>query len=519
MSDNTIKQRIEKLIDKLSEGLHERREQAAVVLLAALSGQNTFMLGPPGTAKSLLARRLASVFVGDNAPYFEYLMQRYSTPEDIFGPVSIAALKDDKYNRKTEGFLPTAHFAFLDEIWKSGPGILNTLLTIINEKKFRNGTEIEDVPLKALIAASNETPPDGQGLEALYDRFTVRLYAPPIKGTEVFEKFLCDKKGVGDKVDCDDIAIKSEEWEKWRKEMREVELSPETMQIIRAIRLKLSKKQKKMKVYVSDRRWKKAALLLQAGAYFCGRNKTNLVDTLLLRHCLWTTEENREQVAGIVEESVLEFGFVTELSSAQIVTEKSKIDKEINEELLYTQDVYKTTKGPGEKEYFCGEVEHSSYGSNTAYYVPVQQMKSGAEFHPIDEHGNEIKEFECTFRNQGSFVIKATDGRKVKSPTSDYENEIVVKPQVQFHKGDRKKVNARLIDGFEEDTKKIARDLDGIIGDIEKQKGVFETETDTPFVDADDKAIAFKSINAQLQRVSQERKDCDRLLDIIGKSE
>ena len=339
MSDNTIKQRIEKLIDKLSEGLYERREQAAVVLLAALSGQNTFMLGPPGTAKSLLARRLASVFVGDNAPYFEYLMQRYSTPEDIFGPVSIAALKDDKYNRKTEGFLPTAHFAFLDEIWKSGPGILNTLLTIINEKKFRNGTKIEDVPLKALIAASNETPPEGQGLEALYDRFLVRLYAPPIENTKEFEKFLCNKAVIGDKVVCDDIAVKPKEWEKWRKEMRDVDLSPETMQIIRVIRLDLWERQKDLKVYVSDRRWKKAMILLQAGAYFCGRQETNLVDTLLLRHCLWTTENSRKKVVTIVEKAVCESGFVTKSNFATIIEEKNKIDKQIKEDNPHSQGV------------------------------------------------------------------------------------------------------------------------------------------------------------------------------------
>ena len=172
------KERIANIIENLNDGIHEREETIAVAFLAALSDQNVFLFGPPGTAKSLIARRLSHAF--ETNSYFEYLMHRFSTPEEVFGPVSITELKKDKFVRKTEGFLPQADFAFLDEIWKSSPAILNTLLTIINEKLFRNGTEVETAPLKALIVASNETPPPGQGLEALYDRFLVRLNVPPM---------------------------------------------------------------------------------------------------------------------------------------------------------------------------------------------------------------------------------------------------------------------------------------------------------------------------------------------------
>lgn len=324
MPEAAIKQRMEKLVDALCAGLHERREHAAVVLLAALSGQNTFLLGPPGTAKSLLARRLASLFA-NCGECFEYLMHKFSTPEDIFGPVSIKALKEDKYKRKTEGFLPSAHFAFLDEIWKSGPAILNTLLTIINEKKFRNGDNPPSVPLISLIAASNETPPKGQGLEALYDRFIVRLYAPPIEGSDNFDKFL-QGGSVGDSADCGKLAIRPDEWKKWREDMCKVELSAETMNIIRAIRLELAEKRDELKVYVSDRRWRKAADFLRAGAFFCGRQQTNLADTLLLRHCLWTDKDTRDDVIGIVEDAVRKSGFATELSSASVAAEKNKLE-------------------------------------------------------------------------------------------------------------------------------------------------------------------------------------------------
>ena len=520
MSGNTIKKRMEELAAALSADLHERREHAAVILLAALAGQNTFLLGPPGTAKSLLARRLASVFADSNGRYFEYLMQKFSTPEDIFGPVSIAALKGDEYKRNSNGFLPTAEFAFLDEIWKSGPAILNTLLTIINEKKFRNGAKMENVPLKTLIAASNETPPEGQGLEALYDRFIVRLYAPPIAGEDEFDKFL-HSASVTDKADCGDIVVKPDEWEKWRKGMRKIELSAETMQIIRAIRRQLAEKHDELEAYVSDRRWKKAAEMLRAAAFFCGRQKTNLADTLLLRHCLWTTNKNREAVVAVVDNAVRASGFATELSSMDIAAEKEHLEKEIQKELFYTKDVYETVKLADEQPYFKTQVNHSQYSNMQECYILAKQMKSGAEFHPVDESGNEIKYFVCTFRGQGSYAIKPEGYGRVSTPNHNgWIDEIVIKPKVLFGKGDRKSgVNARLIGSLKGAVHIIQGKLDDILEDIAKQKDAFAAEMDTPFVGEEVRKIAIEGVEEQLQTVHQQSTDCDRLLKLIGSSE
>ncbi len=126
----TPREHIEQLIEWMSQGVYEKEQLIAIALLCAVSGENLFLLGPPGTAKSMVASRLKMVF--KDAKSFDYLMSRFSTPDEIFGPISISRLKnDDKYERLTSGYLPEADVVFLDEIWKAGPSIQNTLLTVI----------------------------------------------------------------------------------------------------------------------------------------------------------------------------------------------------------------------------------------------------------------------------------------------------------------------------------------------------------------------------------------------------
>lgn len=162
---------------ELSASLIEREEVIRAALIALLARQHLVILGPPGTAKSQLVTALASRISpanGTGLKSFNYLMTRFTTPEELFGPVSVQALKQDEYRRVTTGKLVEAELAFLDEIFKASSAILNALLKITNERTFSNGNQEITVPLLSLFAASNELP-QGNELEALWDRFLLRM--------------------------------------------------------------------------------------------------------------------------------------------------------------------------------------------------------------------------------------------------------------------------------------------------------------------------------------------------------
>lgn len=293
--------RIRNILSKLNEGLIEREDTVALTLLAVLSGQSVFLYGPPGTAKSMIASRVASAF--RDIRYFEYLMQRFSTPEDVFGPISISELRRDNYVRKTAGFLPEADIAFLDEIWKSSPAILNTLLTIVNERKFRNGTSVESVPLRAIISASNEFPAENSGLGALYDRFVVRLKVSPVRTRKGFERMISQGAGTPEIPD----RITAEEWSDAISSSRHVGISRDALSVIAEIRKgiqKFNKGSQDHRIYVSDRRWVKSVSILRTAAYVCGKKEVTPDECLLLAHMLWSSEEEILPIRTVIGESV-----------------------------------------------------------------------------------------------------------------------------------------------------------------------------------------------------------------------
>src|ERR1044072_8655044 len=168
----TGQEKLIKLREEIRQMFLERRDLIDGALSALLCSQYDLIIGPPGTAKSMLADEICRRIEGAN--YFQWLLTRFTTPEEIFGAVSLKALEQDDYRRVTSRKLPEAHIAFLDEIFKANSSILNAILTLINERVFHNGKEVTAVPLLTLFGASTELPEEEE-LTALYDRFLVRF--------------------------------------------------------------------------------------------------------------------------------------------------------------------------------------------------------------------------------------------------------------------------------------------------------------------------------------------------------
>ena len=310
-------ERFKQLLGEMNRGIYEKETEISLSLLAALAGESIILLGPPGVAKSMVARQLKTAF--REAQSFEYLMSRFSTPDEIFGPVSIQKLKtSDTYERAVEGYLPTADVVFLDEIWKAGPAIQNTLLTVINEKIFRNGNREMHLPLKLLVAASNELPAKGEGLEALWDRFVIRIESRPIKLEKNFRAMLLEAHAdfsrstrvlghadFADNADFSDLKITAEEYAEWAERIDKIGVKIEVLDAISAIRKSLravnvDEAAERRNIYVSDRRWKNIVRLLRTSAFMQDREEVEICDLLPIYHCLWQEPEERDAIRTIV---------------------------------------------------------------------------------------------------------------------------------------------------------------------------------------------------------------------------
>ena len=307
-------ERFKQLLGEMNRGIYEKETEISLSLLAALAGESIILLGPPGVAKSMVARQLKTAF--RDAQSFEYLMSRFSTPDEIFGPVSIQKLKtSDTYERAMEGYLPTADVVFLDEIWKAGPAIQNTLLTVINEKIFRNGNREMHLPLKLLVAASNELPAKGEGLEALWDRFVIRIESRPIKLEKNFRAMLLDSNeshtdltdttDEGNAMSVCDVRISSKEYVEWSNQICKIGVKEEVLDAISAIRKSLravnvDEAAERRNIYVSDRRWKNIVRLLRTSAFMQDREEVDICDLLPIYHCLWQEPEERDAIRNIV---------------------------------------------------------------------------------------------------------------------------------------------------------------------------------------------------------------------------
>ena len=322
----TLPNRIKTLLKYLNQNLYGKEEAVRLALLSAVAGESIFFLGLPGTAKSMISRRIAAAFSDfyengkfntEKGGYFEYLMNEFSTPDEICGPVDLSALneKPSRYTRQTKGYLPSAKVAFLDEIWKSGPAILNTLLTIVNERIFHNGSEIEKVPLVSLAAASNELPEKNHGLDALWDRFIIRVLVNPVSNEEDFFKVVDEgNKELISTAELTAVLLSISDVKSWQAEIDKIELSSEAKNVITAIRKELALRNNDTNhkgdesYYVSDRRWKKIVHLLKTSAFLNGRDSVDLMDCSLIEYCIWNTDKQQSEAPEIIEKILKQNG-------------------------------------------------------------------------------------------------------------------------------------------------------------------------------------------------------------------
>ena len=353
-------ERFKLLLRDMNRGIYEKETEISLSLLAALAGESVILLGPPGVAKSMVARQLKTAF--RDARSFEYLMSRFSTPDEIFGPVSIQKLKSsDTYERAVEGYLPTADVVFLDEIWKAGPAIQNTLLTVINEKIFRNGNREMRLPLKLLVAASNELPAKGEGLEALWDRFVIRIESRPIRQEKNFRSMLLEVENLSEvkseeqssaaEGEANSNVITAEEYAEWSENINKIGVKEDVLDVISVVRKSLrtvnvDEAAERRNIYVSDRRWKNIMRLLRTSAFMQDREEVAVCDLLPIYHCLWQEPEEREAIRTLVIRALF----------------ASHADKLVEMKNALAEDIkyHRIRRSPDEGRDYEGEIEHLS---------------------------------------------------------------------------------------------------------------------------------------------------------------
>jgi MoxR-like ATPase len=286
------REKLKNIREELKQTFLERGDLIDGALAALLSSHHLLIIGPPGTAKSMLADELCRRI--EKANYFQWLLTRFTTPEEIFGAVSLKALEQDDYRRVTARKLPEAHIAFLDEIFKANSSILNSLLTLINERLFHNGKEVAPVPLLTLFGASNELPEEEE-LTALYDRFLVRFVVHYIAEDFRFLRMLESQKAP------ERTTLTLEELSVMQSEARDIAIPSHVFRGIADIRRELNKKN----IQASDRRYRQSLPLLQAYAYLEGEKEVYEKHLFILEHVLWRDPAEQEQVRGTIRELLL----------------------------------------------------------------------------------------------------------------------------------------------------------------------------------------------------------------------
>ena len=336
----------------LNERFLEREEEVRGLLCALLAGENALLLGLKGAAKTQLASSLCHAIEG--ASYFQSLLSRYSTPEQILGPYSIKALENDSYSRKTDGYLPTADLAFIDEIFKANSAILNELLPVLEERQFFDDGRAKKIPLKMVIGASNELPHDRQELDALWDRFMVRLDVSYLSD-DAFRKLISRGSGgasvagattgagtvtgtangappAAPGTSIEGLTLEKEEL----ASLRDGVASMDTTALVEPL-IEIRRRLTEARIPVSDRRYVKSLKIAAAQALLTGRTSATAEDLSILSNVLWTEPSHIREVRRVV----------MEVASPQLGTALDLMDEaqEVREQALSAAEEEKTAAG------------------------------------------------------------------------------------------------------------------------------------------------------------------------------
>jgi len=287
----SLTQKFLQVEEELNDLFQERRTAIRGIILATLSRTNILFLGSAGTAKSALTNQWNARISGGR--YFSWLLTKFSSPEEILGPPSLTGLKEGKYLRVTKNKLPESTTAFLDEIFKANSSILNSLLTVLNERVFYN--DGQPFPLDDLVTiagASNEIPDSDDGLDAFFDRFLLKYYLKPIQEAAHFRKMLLSTSMEAPPK----FTVTIEEILEAQKSVTEVKIPEVVINMV----IKLRDKLRQDGVSVTDRTFKVALRVLKAETWLNGRTEATTEDMEVFKHICWYKPDQEKTVHSII---------------------------------------------------------------------------------------------------------------------------------------------------------------------------------------------------------------------------
>jgi MoxR-like ATPase len=282
-------------LEPIKRRLVGKDEIIEVLGVSLVAGENTFLLGPPGTGKSALVHELASRLSGQS---FDYLLTRFTEPSELFGPFDLRRLRDGDLVTNTEGMLPEADFVFLDELLNANSAVLNSLLTALNERVFRRGRQRTKLPMLLTIGASNRLPED-EALAALFDRFLLRMHCDNVETERLGE--VLDAGWIRETTQTSEPTLTIEDAKLLQAVIATVDLRPS-----RPAFISLVGRLRDAGMAISDRRAVRLQRVIAASAVVCGRNATTVSDLWVLRY-IWDNPAQMEMLSAHVDAVLREF--------------------------------------------------------------------------------------------------------------------------------------------------------------------------------------------------------------------